>query len=65
MSGFTESLVEEAALAWLEGVGWQVVGIGRSNPQIACRHWYRERRPASDKGSIVTGGPGRYRWQPT
>lgn len=25
MSGFTESVVEQAALAWLENAGWQVV----------------------------------------
>jgi len=24
MSAFTESVVEQAALAWLESVGWQV-----------------------------------------
>ena len=24
MSGFTESVVEQAALAWLESAGWQV-----------------------------------------
>jgi type I restriction enzyme R subunit len=29
--GFTESVVEEAALAWLEGLGWQVL----HGPEVA------------------------------
>ena len=29
--GFTKSVVEQAALVWLEGTGWQV----RSGPEIA------------------------------
>ncbi len=31
MNSFTESIVEEAALAWLESIGWQI----RSDTEIA------------------------------
>ena len=36
MNAFTESVVEEAALAWLESVGWQVQngdGIAAGEPR--------------------------------
>ena len=47
MSGtFTESIVEQAALAWLEGVGWQV----RNGAEIAPGEPAAER---DDYGQVV------------
>jgi len=46
MSGFTESVVEEAALAWLEGLGWKVL----HGPEIAPGELAAER---SDYGQVV------------
>jgi len=39
MSQFTESVIEDAALAWLESIGWQV----KQGPEIACDGLFRER----------------------
>ena len=46
MSAFTESVVEEAALAWLESVGWQV----RNGAEIAPGEPAAER---DDYGQVV------------
>ncbi len=46
MTAFTESVVEEAALAWLEGVGWQV----RNGAEIAPGEPAAER---DDYGQVV------------
>jgi type I restriction enzyme R subunit len=46
MSAFTESVVEEAALAWLEGLGWQVL----HGPDIAPGEPAAER---ADFGQVV------------
>lgn len=49
MTAFTESVVEEAALAWLEGLGWSV----RHGPEIAPGELLAER---SDYGQVVLEG---------
>jgi type I restriction enzyme R subunit len=46
MGSFTESTVEQAALAWLESVGWSV----RHGPEIALGELTAER---SDYGQVV------------
>ena len=46
MSSFTESIVEEAALAWLKGLGWQV----ERGPDIAPDTLTTER---ADYGQMV------------
>jgi type I restriction enzyme R subunit len=46
MTAFTESVVEEAALAWLEGTGWQVA----HGPDIAPDMAAAER---ADYGEVV------------
>ncbi len=46
MDSFTESTVEQAALAWLESVGWSV----RHGPEIAPGELAAER---SDYGQVV------------
>src|SRR5438067_12276802 len=46
MGSFTESIVEQAALAWLESVGWSV----RHGPEIAPGELAAER---SDYGQVV------------
>ena len=46
MSGFSESVVEEAALAWLEAIGWRVA----HGPDIAPDQPLAERR---DYGEVV------------
>jgi type I restriction enzyme R subunit len=40
MATFTESIVENAALAWMEGLGYTVI----HGPEIAARDAGRERR---------------------
>ena len=47
-AGFTESVVEEAALAWLEGLGYAV----RHGPDIAPGE------PAAERDRLRRGGPG-------
>ncbi len=46
MSGLTESFVEEAALAWLEGLGWKIL----HGPYIAPDEIAAER---TDYGQVV------------
>ena len=46
MARFTESIVEEAALTWLEGLGWAV----KHGPEIAPEELAAERR---DFGRVV------------
>src|SRR5437660_1278476 len=46
MGSFTESIVEQAALAWLESVGWSV----RHGPEIAPGELAAER---SDYGQVI------------
>ncbi|OGA71236.1 MAG: DEAD/DEAH box helicase [Betaproteobacteria bacterium RIFCSPLOWO2_12_FULL_65_14] len=46
MSGFTESVVEDAALAWLEGLGWTV----KHGPEIVPGELAAERK---DYGQVV------------
>jgi type I restriction enzyme R subunit len=48
VSGFTESVVEQAALAWLESAGWQI----RNGAEIAPGEPAAER---SDYGQVVLG----------
>ncbi len=48
MTAFTESVVEEAALAWLEAVGWQI----RHGAEIAPGEPAAER---DDYGQVVLG----------
>lgn len=48
MSAFTESVVEDAALAWLEGLGWTV----KHGPDIAPGELGAERE---DYGQVVLG----------
>ncbi len=48
MASFTESVVEDAALAWLESVGWRVA----HGPDIAPDMLAAERR---DYGEVVLG----------
>lgn len=36
VTGFTESVVEQAALAWLESVGWQARNGGEIPPRRAA-----------------------------
>ena len=44
--GFTESIVEDAALAWLEGLGWTV----KHGPEIAPDTPGAERRDYAQVG---------------
>ena len=44
MSAFTESLVEQAALAWLESIGWTV----RKGAEIATGESAAERRDCGE-----------------
>jgi len=37
MSGFTESVVEDAALAWLEALGYVVLHGELANGRLVCR----------------------------
>ena len=46
MSAFTESVVEDAALAWLEATGWQVA----NGPELAPDMFAAER---ADYGEVV------------
>ena len=46
MAGFSESVVEQAALAWLEGTGWQI----RNGAEIAPGEPAAERE---DYGRVV------------
>lgn len=46
MTKFTESVVEEAALDWLNGIGWSVLG----GPDIAPGELSAER---ADYGQVV------------
>jgi type I restriction enzyme R subunit len=48
MTTFTKSVVEQAALAWLEGIGWQV----RNGAEIAPGEPAAER---DDFGQVVLG----------
>ena len=37
MAGVTESVVEQAALAWLESIGWRIRKVQRSRPATGGR----------------------------
>jgi hypothetical protein len=50
---FTESIVEEAALAWLESAGWQIA----HGPEIAPDIPVTERRDAGDDALADTHLP--------
>lgn len=51
MSGFTESVVEDAALAWLRAIGWQVT----HGPDIAAGEPAAERNDSSYRDILLEG----------
>ena len=52
MAGFTESVVEEAALAWLESLGYKV----KHGPEIAPGELFAERTATGAKDARVQLG---------
>lgn len=51
MTSFTESVVEDAALAWLESIGYTI----KHGPEIGPEEIFAER---SDYGQVVLGIQG-------
>jgi type I restriction enzyme R subunit len=49
MTGFSESIIEEAALAWLGGLGWQI----KHGPEIAQGEPHAERTDPSYRDVIL------------
>lgn len=55
---FTESTVEDAALAWLEGAGWQIAHSPDIAPDMLRRGASGLRRGGVDAAPCATRSPG-------
>jgi len=59
MTAFTESVVEQAALAWLESLGWRVThGLDIAPSEAGARLFRPARRPLMCAVALAPGPAG-------